>query len=88
MQTWVSPLPPDFSDSVNLGGLRTCISNKFSGDTGPLVLEQGPHGRTVVARVWTVCVRWLPQPYAFNFLSWDVSPTSLHSPAHPLSSPC
>lgn len=34
MQTWVSPLPPDFSDSVSLGGLRTCICNKFSGDTG------------------------------------------------------
>ena len=34
MQTWVSPLPPEFSDSVNLGGPRTCISNKFSGDTG------------------------------------------------------
>lgn len=32
-QTWVSPLPPDFSDSVNLGGPRTCISNEFSGDT-------------------------------------------------------
>lgn len=33
MQTWVSPLSPDFSDSVNLGGPRTCISNKFSGNT-------------------------------------------------------
>ena len=32
MQTWVSPLPPDFSDSVSLGGLRTCVCNKFSGD--------------------------------------------------------